>query len=187
MHTLPHVTNSYEALDALKRTSTPTRAFLALVVAILSKEHTNREIRAITGIHQDYTVSHLKRAGKKLTYEQLELWHNNPQSITLGHVRALCRMPSTQREHYLRKLLAVKITVDKLEVIAAKRSTATNDENDTKLYAEAISRATGRVVTISQPQVKAGIPIGEIRLGWYGYDDLEQIAGLLGYNPQEEL
>ena len=187
MHPLPHLTTPNEALDALKRISTPTQAFLALVVALLSKVHTNREIRAITGIHHDYTVSHLKRAGKKLTRKELELWHNNPQSITLGHVRVLCRMPSTQREHYLRKLLAVKITVSKLETIAAKRSTITNDENDCELYAQKISRATGRAIAISQPKLKGNVWIGKMILGWYGYEDLERIAKLLGYNPQEEL
>lgn len=182
MDTLPHLLNSDDALDVLKTTPSPSHALLALVVAELSKTHVNRDIRTLTGIRKDYVVSHLKRAGKTLSHEQLELWHNNPTSITLGHVRALCSMLASQREHYLRKLLAVKITVGELEAIAAKRSLTTGNESDLERYARKMGEVTGRIVTLSY---RPALSMGKITLSWHGYDDLDTIAQKLGFNPQE--
>ncbi len=68
MTPLPYFIEREDALNALNGPEKPSQALLALVVAELSRESTNREIRAITGIKQAYKVSHLKRAGKTLTH-----------------------------------------------------------------------------------------------------------------------
>lgn len=184
MDRLPALLDAEDALDVLRSTPKPSQALLALIIAELSKTHVNRKIRALTGIRKDYQVSHLKRAGKVLSVEQLNLWHNNPKMISLGHVRALCSMSSSQREYYLRKLLTTKITVGELEAIAAKRSLTTGHASDLERYARKMGEATGRIVTLSY---RPALSMGKITLSWHGYDDLDAIAQKLGFNPQEYL
>ncbi len=134
------------------------------------------------GIKHDYTVSHLKRVGKTLTHEQLELWHNNPRRITLTHVRALCRMRSQQRDELFRKLLATKMTSAQLEAIAAKRQ-ATDFSNESGLdrYARKMSEVTGRVISFSY---RPALQPGKITLSWQGYDDLDELSKNLGFDAQ---
>ncbi len=70
----------------------------AYVVAFLSGEgRSNSQIREDLGIEKVYTVTHLKRAGT-LSEEELTLWLRNPRKITLGHVRAVAKLPFSKRE-----------------------------------------------------------------------------------------
>ncbi len=180
---LPYFVEREDALNALKGPEKPSEALLALIVAELARESPNREIRVITGIKQVYTVSHLKRAGKTLTHEQLELWHNNPKRITLTHVRALCRMRSQQREQMLRKLLSTKMTSAELEAIAAKRQTSDlGNESDLDRYARKMGEVTGRVVSLSY---RPALQSGKITLSWQGYDDLDELSLNLGFDSSE--
>ncbi len=185
MAALPWFLERQDALDALNSPVKPSQALLALVVAMLSQDSTNREIRAITGIQHAYTVSHLKRAGKTLTYEQLELWHANPTRITLTHVRALCGMPAQQRDQWLHKLLATRIPSTQLEAVAAKRQPSDlGNESDLERYARKMSEATGRVITLSY---RPALQTGKITLSWHGYDDLDDIAKKMGFIPSDYL
>jgi ParB family chromosome partitioning protein len=92
---------------------------LAWIIATLSRGgYLNSDIREALVIGPVYRVTHLKRAGLALSEDEMELWHQNPTRITLGHVRAIWKLPRTERENMLRNLLLVKTPVSEFERIA---------------------------------------------------------------------
>lgn len=189
MEKLPFLLSSRHALEVYNETSEKTDAFCALVVGILTEDgKTNPQIRELLDIKHAYTVSYYRKAAKALTEEQLNLWHKNPLQITLGHVRAICRMKKSQREGILRKLLATKLSVATLEKMAATGTTEDNSDDlqaHFKRYAEHMSQQIGRIVDISY-NAKNG-KMGRISVSWNGYEDLDNIAKALGFNPEDHL
>ena len=81
-------------------------AHKAFTVAFLSSHYSNKQIRYSLNIKNNYTVSHLKAVGLKLTENELELWHQNQDKISLGHVRAITKYDAVKRDSILRDILA---------------------------------------------------------------------------------
>ncbi len=187
MEMLPLMLDGEDAIDFYRSTPDKTDAFKAKVIAVMITDgFSNGQIRDELKIQKDYVVSHYKRVGTTLNDEQLQLWHNNPSNITLGHARAVSSMKSPAlREQTLRKLLTTKISVAKLEKMAAtgeQQDDIDDIEKHLKQYAGYMSEVTGRVVDI---KMKKGEKMGKITLSWTGYDDLDDVAKALGFKPSD--
>ena len=180
---LPLFMDANEALDHHMKASSLTDAERALVVGTLSKAgYTNQKIRAVLNIPHVYTVTHLARVGKSLSIDELNLWYKNPKRITLGHLRAIAKMPRPQREALMRELLTRKIAVHKFEALA--RDGVESVDVDIRRYEELMGDAIGRNVKISFDQAKRS---GSICLGFFGLDDLDNISEMLGFKAREHI
>ncbi len=184
MDNLPILIDADDAIDAYFNNKPASKALQAKIIALLSEEgFTNGQIRQALQIEKDYVVSHLKRAGETLTDTQLTLWHNNPQRITLGHIRALCSLNPDQREQYLRQLLQTRVSVNHLERISQGHDNSAIDQ-DLKRYEQKMSEVTGRMVELSyDPSHRSG----KITLSWHGFDDLDDVAARFGFKASEHI
>ncbi len=181
MKMLPILLDDQEAIRYYHETARISDAEKAYVIRILSQEgYQNKRIRDVLTIAKVYTVTHLKRVGTVLSEDELELWLNNPQKITLGHVRAVAKLPQPKRETLLRELLAKKISVHECEVIAKGQSE--EKDVDVKRYAQDMEDQLGRPVSIRYNPAKCS---GSLTLQFFGLDDLDDVSGLLGYEIKE--
>lgn len=170
-----HFQNTDDAATYFVSQNHLTRAQQAYIVAFLSKHGmTNREIRSTLDIDKVYTVTHLKRTGSALSLTELELWHHNPDRISLGHVRAIAKLPLDQRESLLRQLLTQKVPVSHFEAIAKGKRIET--DADIKRFERVIGDLLGREIEVQYNQ-KTGT--GYLNLSFTGLDDLEQITSAL--------
>lgn len=178
MAVLPLLIDAKEAIDHYLKAQSLTDAERAYVISILSKEgFSNQRIRAALGISKVYTVTHLLRVGKSLSIEELTLWHSNASRITLGHLRAIAKMPQNKRESLMRELLTKKIPVFKYEALA--KGDAERKDVDIQRYEQIMGEVIGRNVKISFNQAKKS---GTISLDFYGLDDLDNISERLGFS-----
>jgi ParB family transcriptional regulator, chromosome partitioning protein len=183
MDNLPFLIDADEAIDYYNSKSDLTDAEKAYVVAILSREgYSNKAIRKALGIDKVYTVTHLKRAGTSLSESELGLWHNNRTRITLGHIRAIAKLPQSKREEMLRNLLTKRTPVHKFESIAQGKS----DERDTdiKRYECIMGEVLGRQIKIRFNATKRS---GSITLDFFGLDDLDHLSQSLGFKADDHI
>lgn len=182
MELLPYFVDSEEAIEHYHAHRDKNDALKAYIVGYLSKEKmSNKSIRSALGIEQVYTVTHLKRAGTLLSEDELTLWFNNPDKISLGHVRAIAKFEQSKRERLLRDLLVKKIPVQSYETLA--RGEKDERDVDIKRLEELIASQLGREVTISYSSRKK---TGTISLGYYQLDDLDRIITKLGYRADSD-
>ncbi len=182
MEYLPYLLDKRDAVDFYQKNPACSDAAKAFVVAFLSKAGlSNREIRAALNIDKVYTVTHLKRAGLSLTETELALWHKNPDCITLGHVRAVAKLPQQERERMLRKLLAQKTPVHQFEAIAQGETEQRNA--DIKRYQERMAEVLGRPVKIRYNNAKKS---GSLCLDFFTLEDLDHLATTLGFKAEED-
>lgn len=173
-----------DAIDFWKSSSNLSGAEKALVIGVLSNEgFKNRQIRAELAIDKDYEVSQLKRIGRTLTREQLELWHENEQRISLGHVRALTMIDDPKREYLMRDMLIKKVSVSELFRIARGEEDEVLDV-DVERFRRLMSEVIGRDVRLSY---NTGKQSGKITLPYYGVDDLGRICKQLGFDSEKHL
>jgi len=189
MESLPFIFDTKEAIDYYHQHPGCTDAIKAYIVAFLFGEGLeNTDIRQALKIEKIYLVSHLKRAGTLLSEEEIELWHNNPRSITLGHVRAVAKLPFIDRDRLLRKLLPgvskENKSVAKYESIARSLAKGEEIKKDVDIirYEERMQEVTGRVTKIRYNQAKRS---GTITLDFFSLDSLDDIAKALGFNAEE--
>lgn len=183
MSNLPDFFDAEDAIEYYKGTSHLTDAERAYVVATLTNEgFSNKSIRKALGIDKVYTVTHLKRVGTQLSQTELTLWHRNPSRITLGHVRAIAKLPAKNREHLLRTLLTQRVPVHKFEALAQ----AKNEDRDTdiKRYERIMGEVLGRPIKIRFNPAKRS---GSITLDFYGLDDLDLISRGLGFIAENHI
>lgn len=181
MNALPLLIDAEEATEYFREHPDCTDAEKAYIVGVLSNEGlTNKQIREALKISKVYTVTHLKRAGTSLSEEELTLWLNNPLRITLGHVRAIAKLPRTKREELLRGLLRTKSSVQKFESIAQGKSD--DRDADIKRYEVLMGERLGREIKIRYNQGKR---TGCISLDFYTLEDLDHISKQLGFNAEE--
>ncbi len=181
MEHLPFLTDAQEAVDFYQTNPTCTDAAKAYVVALLSNEgFSNRAIRSALNIDKVYTVTHLKRVGLALSETELALWHKNPTRITLGHVRAIAKLPRQEREKMLRKLLARKTPVHQFEAIAQGNSE--QRDVDIKRYEERMAEILGRPVKIRYNNAKQS---GSLCLDFFTLEDLDHLSTSLGFQAQD--
>jgi len=181
MELLPYLMDIQEAVDFYHKNPTCTDAAKAYVVAFLSKEGlSNRAIRAALNIEKVYTVTHLKRVGLALTDAELALWHKNPVRITLGHVRAIAKLPQQEREKMIRKLLARKTPVHQFEAIA--KGNNEQRDADIKRYQERMAEVLGRPVKIRYNSARQS---GSLSLDFFTLEDLDHLAAALGFQAQD--
>lgn len=181
MECLPLILDADEAIEYFHQHPDSTDAVKSYIVAFLYSEgFQNAAIRAALNIDKVYLVTHLKRAGTLLSETELELWHNNSTAITLGHVRAIARLPRTEREALLRKLLINRTPVSKFEALAKGK----DDKKDVniKRYEELMQTVTGRVTKIRFNHVKQS---GTISLDFFSLDALDDISKALGFNAED--
>ena len=194
MESLPLILDTDEAIDYFNKHPNCTDAIKAYIVAFLFNEGLeNADIRAALHIENICLVSYLKRAGTHLTEAELELWHNNPKNITLGHVRAIAKLPYKDRDHLLGNLVVGRNKSDggknsksvaKYESIARSLAKGEAIEKDVDIirFEEKMQGATGRVTKIKFNQAKQS---GTITLSFYSLDALDDIAKALGFNAEE--
>lgn len=194
MESLPLILDTDEAIDYFNQHPNCTDAIKAYIVAFLFSEGLeNADIRTALNIEKIYLVSHLKRAGNLLSEEELELWHNNPIAITLGHVRAIAKLPYKKRDELLRDLLTGKNknddkrnskSVARYESIARSllKGEAIEKDVDIKRYEELMQGVTGRVTKIRFNHAKQS---GTISLDFFSLDSLDDIAKALGFNAED--
>lgn len=181
MQAFPFLLDTQEAVDFYHANPACTDAAKAYVIALLSREGlSNRAIRAALNIDKVYTVTHLKRVGLALTEAELTLWHKNPSRITLGHVRAIAKLPQQAREKMLRQLLAKKTPVHHFTAIA-QGATAQRDA-DIKRYEERMAEVLGRPIKIRYNDARQS---GSLSLDFYTLDDLDQLAVALGFQAKD--
>ncbi|MBV7403118.1 transcriptional regulator (plasmid) [Klebsiella pneumoniae] len=182
MNNLPLLLDAREAIDYYHQHPGMTDAEKAYVVAFLSGEGgSNSQIREDLGIEKVYTVTHLKRAGT-LSEEELTLWLRNPRKITLGHVRAVAKLPFSKREKLLRDLLHTRTPVHKFEAIAKGKEV--DRDADIKRLETLMSDATGRPIKVRYNPAKRS---GELTLGFFTLDDLDDVCKALGFDPSEQM
>lgn len=171
MNNLPLILDAEEAVEYFRANDVDNDALLSYIVGILSKDgYSNQAIRETLHIPKVYTVTHLKRAGISLSKEDLSLWFKNPQRITLGHVRAIAKLPSSRRNQLLRDLLAKRLSVRELEALA-KGKTVQSDA-DIRSFERTMEDTLGREVNL---KFNNATKCGTVSLGFYGLDDLESI------------
>lgn len=179
---LPLLFDSEDAKNLWRHaTSDAIRAYTVYFLTT-QEGFTNKAIREFLRISTVYEVTHLKRCGS-LSEEELTLWHNNPQSITLAHVRAVVSLPDSIRLGVLRDQLVHKRSSRSLEILArhykktGQFSEQTQDV-DIKQFEKLISEQLGRPVSISHQKLKQD---GQLTLSYFGLDDLDNLLTLLGY------
>ncbi len=183
MNNLPFLINTNDAIMYYTSRTDCTGAEKSYIVAMLSREgFTNKAIRKALKIKKVYTVTHLKRVGTSLTEKELTLWHRNPDKITLGHVRAIAKLPQPKREEMLRGLLTKRTSVQKFELIAQGKSCERN--TDIQLYERLMGEVLGRQIKIRYNPSKRS---GTITLDFFTLEDLDNISLALGYNSEENL
>ncbi|HSC67861.1 MAG TPA: transcriptional regulator [Cellvibrio sp.] len=181
MPPFPLVSDTREAIDFYHTNPACTDAVKAYLIALLSREGlSNRAIRAALNIEKVYTVTHLKRVGLALSEAELTLWDKNPTRITLGHLRAIAKLPQQVREKMLRQLLAKKIPVHHFAAIA-QGATAQRDA-DIKRYEERMAEVLGRPIRIRYNNARKS---GSLTLDFYTLDDLDHLATALGFHAQD--
>lgn len=177
---LPLLLDAEEAVDYARSNRITKDAVLAWIIAILSRDgYTNGDIREALDMGPVYLVTHLKRVGLALSEDEMELWYQNPVRITLGHVRAIWKLPRAEREKMLRNLLLVKTPVSEFERIA--RGERDERDYDIKRFETLMSEALGRTIRI---QYKKATQTGSLTLDYFTLDDLEDVAKKLGYSPE---
>lgn len=182
---LNHIVDAPSALEVLEKEPKASEAEIAKCIAILRAQgYTNRQVREIVGM-KNYMISHLKRVGQHLCDEALQLWHNNPNRITLGHVRAITTMPADQQVQLCRDLLVKHITVRQFEQLASNKITSVDDDMARYLaqLQERMSNTIGRPVSIT---TRANGRSGKITLDWFDFDDFDNLCQQLGFNSQED-
>ncbi|MCG8612265.1 MAG: transcriptional regulator [Pseudomonadales bacterium] len=183
MNNLPFLIDADEAIEYYNGQKELTDAEKAYVVSILYKEgYSNKKIREALGIRKVYTVTHLKRAGTHLSESELELWHKNPTRITLGHVRAIAKLPQPKREELIRNLLTIRTPVHKFEAIAQGKPEYA--DADIKRYEQIMGEVLGRQIKIRFNAVKR---TGSITLDFFGLDDLDDISKSMGFKAEEHI
>lgn len=183
MNPLPRFTDASEAIDYYLARPTCTDAEKALVVATLSRQGlSNKAIRQALNINRVYTVTHLKRAGTLLSDTELQLWYRNPTRITLGHVRAVAKLPQPERENLLRDLLRRNTPVHQLESLAQGK--AADNDADIARYETLMAEVIGRHVKVQYDKAKR---TGSITLDFYTLEDLDRIAQALGFDAEKHL
>jgi ParB family chromosome partitioning protein len=176
---LPLLLDAEEAIDYARSNPMTSDAVRAWIVAILSREgYANGDIREALGIGPVYAVTHLKRVGLALSEDEMELWHQNPRRITLGHVRAIWKLPRAEREEMLRGLLRVKTPVSEFERIA--KGEQDEHDCDIKRFETLMGEVLGRNIRI---QYKKATQTGTLTLDFFTLDDLDDVAKKLGYAP----
>lgn len=177
MKTLPIIVSKQEAIDYYVDARSITDAERSYVIAKLTYFGlSNKEIREVLSIDKVYTVTHYKRVGLQLTESELELWMNNSQKITMGHVRAIAKLLPAQRDKLLRDLLVKKIPVHEYEKMA--KGQAVEKSSDISSYANDMSEQLGRPIIINYNSAKQS---GTLCLSFYGLDDLDDVSQSLGY------
>lgn len=183
MSNLPYLIDADEAIAFYREKSDLTDAEKAYVVAILSKEgYSNKSIRKSLGIDKVYTVTHLKRVGTLLSESELTLWHKNPSRITLGHVRAIAKLPANKREELLRNLLTKRIPVHQFEALAQGKDE--DRDADIERYERIMGEVLGRQIKIRFNQTKR---TGSLTIDFYGLDDLDHISHSLGFKAEDHI
>ena len=179
---LPLLTDAEEAIDYYK--SQPhfsSGPITAHVIRILVQDgYKNRDIREALGIEKVYTVTHFIRVSQALTDGEMDLWFNNPDRITLGHLRAIAKLDFPTREKLLRKLLVARSPVHEFESIA--RGDTQEKDVDIARFASTMSEVTGRPTDIRFNKKRKN---GTITLNFYDLDDLDDLCRKLGFNPSE--
>lgn len=177
---LPVLTDIEEAVDYWHSQDAMTDACKAYVVNFLKQEGLkNREIREALHIKKVYEITHLIRAGS-ISLSELNLWDKNPNRITLGHIRAIRKLPEIKRDRLLRDLLTKKKTVASYEKIAKGYSEEALDNAsfDWLMYANDMSEHIGRPVRITFNKTKGS---GEMILKYFNTKEVDDLAAQLGY------
>jgi ParB family chromosome partitioning protein len=175
--TLPDFFDEFDAIEYYS--DDLSDAHKAFTVAFLSNNYSNKQIRYSLNIKNNYTVSHLKSVGLKLTENELELWHQNSDKISLGHVRALVKYDAARRDSILRNILVKGHSVRYVESL--EKQTQKKDPNVEK-YERDMGDQLGCKIDIKYDPNKK---IGSLTLPFYSYEDLENIAIKLGYKTDE--
>lgn len=158
-----------------------TDAEKAYVVAVMHNDkYTNKMIRKALSIKAVYTVTHLLRVGTRLTEPELVLWHKNASRITMGHVRAIAKLPYEKRDGMLRALLTKRIPVSQFEAVA--RGGVDDRNTDIKRYETLMSEVVGRPINIKFNKVSGN---GKITLDFYGLDDLDELSRAIGFRSED--
>jgi len=185
MNEFPLFTSSRDAIEFHNSSANCPDAIKASIVARLSADgYSNKSIRKALNINKVYTVTHLKRVGTALSESELQLWHNNSKRITLGHVRAISKLPKRRREELLRELLIKRTSVHSFEKIAKGEEITKEQDPDIKRYEEVMAEMIGRPVKI---HLNKATKSGTIKLGFFGYDDLDNISKSLGFDSSEHI
>lgn len=185
MDDLPLLIDADEAAEYMKnhRCDDATKAY---AIGVMSKDgYSNKKIREATGIDTVYTVTHYKRAGTKLSEDEIRLWHKNPKRITLGHVRVVARLPRFEREKLLRDLISKEIDGKPISVSTLKeiaKGKVPTKDSDIKSLENAMEEVLGRQLNIQFNKEKK---TGSIKLSFFTLDDLERICNSLGYRSNE--
>jgi ParB family chromosome partitioning protein len=183
MKGLPVLLDADDALAFYRNQSNPNNPIKAFVVGVLAQEgYQNKDIREALEITQVYTVTHLLRVSKALTEIEMDLWYRNPDRITLGHLRAIAKLPADKRESLIRQLLTLKTPVHKFEALA--RGADQSLDVDIKNFVERMSEATGRPTTVTFDKKKK---TGTLTLTFDDLDDLDGLCRMLGFNNQDDV
>jgi len=178
------IDDEYDALSAIKNKEISAPELALAIAKLSSVGYSNRQTRELTGLTHDYTVSHYKKAGG-LSPSILELWHKNLHVITLGHARALARLPENKQEHTCREILARHLNVRQVEKLNSATQSSSSEMNaHLKRLAETMSEYIGHPVKIS---MKPDSTSGKLTVDWFGFDDFDTLCNQLGFNPADHV
>jgi len=182
MNILMEIGDAEDAIDYFQECHPAPLPVKAYVAGHLSKlGYSNARIRESLDVKTTYECTDLRRIGRNLSPDQLELWWNNEDRIKLGHVRAISRLPAPEREKVLRDLLVKRISVAQIEAMAVGKASA--PDVDTAKFEREMSEAIGRGVRV---QTKGAKQSGRIILDFYSLEDLERVAEDLGYHVSRD-
>lgn len=177
---LPLLNDTDDVMDHLKDSPPETinDALMAYMAGVLSKDgKKNREIRTLLKVERMDHTTNLISAGTKLSFDHLELWHRNSSRISLGHVRLVSRLPSSEHDALLRLLLTSKTSCQSL-----RHRIAGDDEKtgDMVWFEEAASQVLKTQVTIKHDTEKQ---CGTLSIQYSSLDNLDEYLESLGCTP----
>jgi len=182
MHKLPLLIDADEAISFYKDQTSLSSCVSAYVVGILANEGwPNSKIRSSLDIEKVYTVTHLKRVGTALSILEFDLWYANQNRITLGHLRAIAKMPGAKREALMRDLLVKRISVHDFEDLAKGKKL--EQSVDVKRFERLMSEKIGRDLNLIFDTKKHN---GSITLHFSNLGDLDTITSALGFNLMDD-
>lgn len=171
---LPIIIDDDDAIDLVNDSTSNDAIKVHAIKHLHDTGMTSRTLSQLFSFSK-YQLSHYSRAAKRLTVDEIHLWSRYPNRITLGHVRALTRLPSHKRWQLLNTLATKKrLSVRTCEQIS--RGETPSEDTDIKTYAAEVSEQLGRGIRIQYNQSNK---TGKIILDFYTLEDLEDIVKVL--------
>lgn len=165
----PLIVDSDDAITEVARNPL-SPCVLAMAAYILKKESFDTQ-RIMKILMKDKATTYtLQRIGRMLNDEQLTLWINNEDKLTLGHMKSIVKLSQSEYKEMMLKVIREGWSCRRLESEVFEKARPIVQDSSLKTFIEEVSGMAGRDVQI---QNKPGGNGGYICFRFYDNIDLE--------------